>query len=254
MNIPDPVVTGVTTATVLQAVKQGQDYIAAALGHPGESVGTILGNWTHRRIKNAETIGNKADLTLLNLNLLEPVAHIPFSTAFPILEAASLQEESSMQDRWANMLANAADPRATTPVLPIFSFFLRDMGPKEIGFLDALYRRARESLSNAVIIKHISQNQYNMEELQQLFFTLGFAKTDFHAASFSHHPYPNADEDKQAFFMMLDIIRRHDIIRQEVLSPKDSSMHSAPTEIVRRYHFSDLGAAFVRACLPPESK
>lgn len=62
MSIPDAVTTGVALAGTLQIAKQAQEFIAAAAGHPGETIGTILGNITHRRRENLESVGNKAHL------------------------------------------------------------------------------------------------------------------------------------------------------------------------------------------------
>ena len=50
MATPDPgVTTGVVLAGTLQAAKQVQDFVAAVTGHPGETIGTILGNMFQRR-------------------------------------------------------------------------------------------------------------------------------------------------------------------------------------------------------------
>jgi hypothetical protein len=65
--MPDPV-TGLTIAGALGlAAKQAQDFISALSGHPGDSIGTILGTITKRRWDNAESVLNQAHLTLLNL-------------------------------------------------------------------------------------------------------------------------------------------------------------------------------------------
>jgi|SRR5579863_7383478 len=111
MSIPDPITTGIVTAAALQAAKQGQEFIAAAAGHPGESLGTILGNLGRRRMQNAEAVGNKAHLTLLNIGV--KAQEVPLNILQPLLESASLQEDPSLQAVWANLRANAADPRQT---------------------------------------------------------------------------------------------------------------------------------------------
>jgi hypothetical protein len=45
--------TGVVLAATLQAAKQAQDFLAAAPGHKGDSLGTILGDMIHRRQQRA---------------------------------------------------------------------------------------------------------------------------------------------------------------------------------------------------------
>ncbi len=117
MSVPDPVTTGVMLAGALQVAKQAQDFIAAVAGRKGESIGTILGDIADRRRRNAESVSSKAYLTLLNVGFVP--AAVPLKILQPALEAASLEEDESMQDIWANLLANAADPREENRVLPV---------------------------------------------------------------------------------------------------------------------------------------
>jgi hypothetical protein len=42
-----------------------------------------------------------------------------------VLEGGSLQEDAELQDKWANLLANAADPRQGVPVSPVFAEVLK---------------------------------------------------------------------------------------------------------------------------------
>jgi hypothetical protein len=135
--VPDPVTTGLVTAGALQIAKQAQEFIAAAAGHPGESIATILGSMANRRLKNAEAVGSKSHLILLDIGIRP--REIPLDIWQPALEAASLQEDEFLQDTWANLLANAADPRQTTPVTASFTTILKDFTIREVKFLDALY-------------------------------------------------------------------------------------------------------------------
>jgi len=49
-----------------------------------------------------------------------------------------------MQEVWANLLANAADPRHEDLVLPSFPSILKEMVSRDARFIDALYSRARQ--------------------------------------------------------------------------------------------------------------
>jgi hypothetical protein len=49
--------------------KQAYDFIAAASSHPGESIGTILGEITRRRRQKVEAGEDLAYLTLLNIGV-----------------------------------------------------------------------------------------------------------------------------------------------------------------------------------------
>jgi Abortive infection alpha len=63
----------------------------------------------------------------VNLNLL-----------FPLLAAGGLKEDEEMADRWAALLANAADP-AADEVPPSFPEVLKQLTPAEARLLDAIY-------------------------------------------------------------------------------------------------------------------
>jgi len=58
---------------------------------------------------------------------------------FPLLSAASLEDDPDIQDTWAAMLANAADPREASKVEALFVAMLREMTPAAVKFLDALF-------------------------------------------------------------------------------------------------------------------
>jgi hypothetical protein len=127
-----------TSGLVAQIAKQAQDFIAAASGHPGETAGTILGNIiTRRRLDNLTVVTTKAHLTLLNIGVIP--GEIPLNILQPSLEAASLAEDAEMQERWANLLANAANPQKYTEVHPAFARILGELAPEDALFLGRFY-------------------------------------------------------------------------------------------------------------------
>lgn len=63
----DSIETGIIIAATLTVAKRAEAFLAAASGHPGEDIGTILGNIANRRLKNAETVSGGSHLILLNL-------------------------------------------------------------------------------------------------------------------------------------------------------------------------------------------
>src|SRR4051812_2714567 len=69
----------------------------------GELVGDEVKFWRFRRsLKHAEKAKK-----LLDDAGIEPHA-VPFRTLVPLIESASLDDDESMTDRWAALLANAA--------------------------------------------------------------------------------------------------------------------------------------------------
>jgi hypothetical protein len=228
MNIPDPVTTALATAGALQIAKQAQDFVAAASGHQGESIGTMLGNVANRRWKNAESVSSKSHMILLDLGRAR--REVPLNILQPALEEASVQEDSELQDAWANLLANAADPLQRITVEPAFVRTLSMLSPREVKFLDDLF----EDGSNAIL----------KLDLRGLELTYASAKL-------CRHPAPPAmqhfreqeildERDKTEFSVMMDILESARILIQN------------PNQDVEAFHFTRFGIAFVRSCQKPK--
>lgn len=240
MSVPDPVTTGIVTAGALQVAKQIQDFIAALAGHPGESIGTIVGNLTRRRMENVEAVGNKAHLILLDLGVKPQ--EIPLRILHPLLDSASVEENATLQDLWANLLANAADSRNRINVEPVFIEMLKAISWREARFLDVLTRD----------INHIEDLELNEEGLANVYLRAGLA---------SAHPRegPQSPTSLRAynilgsraggeFYTMMDILERQRIIvtgRKVNLNPIQ--------EKTLDYTFTQLGREFLRACQKPKA-
>jgi hypothetical protein len=73
---------------------------------------------------------------------------VPTKLFLPIMENAGVEEDESLQERWAALLANAADPRRSSPVPVSFSTILRDLEAHEALFLDSLFNSVSGPRSN----------------------------------------------------------------------------------------------------------
>jgi hypothetical protein len=62
MSAPDPLTTGLVIQGAGQVLKQAEDFVSAAAGTPGVSLGTMFGTFVHQRLKNLAEVGNKANL------------------------------------------------------------------------------------------------------------------------------------------------------------------------------------------------
>ena len=65
--------------------------------------------------------------------------HVPMKLLAPILENGSLEDDESMVDRWASLLASAADPNYKQTILPSFPDVLRQLSAREVAILEKLY-------------------------------------------------------------------------------------------------------------------
>jgi hypothetical protein len=64
---------------------------------------------------------------------------VPIKFLSPIMDYGCLEDDGEMQDRWAALLASAADPNYKQPILPSFPDILRQLSSKEAAILEKLY-------------------------------------------------------------------------------------------------------------------
>lgn len=267
MVIPDPVTTGIVVAGATQVAKQAQDFIAAVCGHPGESIGTILGNVANRRLNNVEAVISKSHLTLLNIG--ETPTEVPLNILYPVLEGASLQDDPDLQDTWANLLANAADPRQANPVLPSFAAMLKELTSREVRFLEALLDAISGGRGNR---RHFwADHNAGGYSVDQLMDVCSQAKLFRYQGSHSRLSVAewNANKaiitaDNRDFAEMIDVLKRNSILDEithpkpiDVATPLVRAMESRTNpqdinvETERFYKLSQLGTAFLNACRAP---
>ena len=218
---------GVSASTV---AKYAEQFIVAATGHKGESIATILGEKVFEWKKsNAEKVGGKTYFTWLKLGITPK--DIPLNILEPAMEGASRAESEELQDRWANLLANAGDSRNQIRVEPVFTTMLADLSSREVVFLDSLL----SSVKNTTINR-------NLVNLQILYREKGLAKNPVPPAVPHFTQQATLDPgDTGQFEIMMDILGRSRILVENV-----DKRHGD-------YRFSQLGLAFVLACQPPAS-
>jgi len=249
MGTPDPVTTAVITAAAYKLQSKDRILSLPVAGYPGESLGTIVGNWTKRRFDNAGSVGNKARLIMLNIGE-QPKTKAPLSVLQPLVEAASLEEDDDLQDIWANLLANATDPRELITVCSMFPAILGDLRHRDVKFLDALYADAREKLEDHLLFKDVEQIPYSRPELMKVYVDSGLASTNIYNPTFEQQQNPQLRKDRENHWMTRDVIRKHDVIREIFLS---GGADGGGSELTSQFHITTLGAAFIEACRHPKA-
>lgn len=133
--------------------------------------------------------------TLKRANEMLEAAHIdpqsvPLKTLVPLLEGASLEEDESLQEKWAALLANAASGRMNAAQLPSFSQILKEMSGLEAAMLDAIFSD-HDARTNGLVpllprwgeLKNKEKNNLVLNEkdfqlLKENLFRLGLLKGD----------------------------------------------------------------------------
>jgi hypothetical protein len=144
---------------------------------------------------------------------------VKYSLFKSITEAASIEEDDDLQDLWANLLSNAADPSGNE-ILPAFTEILKQISKGEALFLNAMFIFMTNTNTNDDSSPRAAINTVQYDNLRRL----GLLSVEY------ERRIPTA--------AMLD---------GHALS---IALGETPEE---RFLLSDLGAALVRACRAPKA-
>lgn len=117
--------------------------ISPALEESGGIIQDTIGYW---RLKNIINISLKAKKFLEDKGI-EPSKVMP-KTLVSILENGSLEEDDNMQNRWAALLANAADPNKRYSLESSFTEILKEISPLEVEILDKMFYEANQNTNS----------------------------------------------------------------------------------------------------------
>ncbi|MGO3928788.1 DUF4393 domain-containing protein [Rhodopseudomonas pseudopalustris] len=129
--------------------QKGMDLLAQAGAFLGgvfkpaaSELGQLLGDqmrfW---RFKNAVNIMIKSEELIKARGLSsEQVKALPFGEGLRLLEAASLEDDNSVQDLWARLMANSVDPDLSVTPEKMYIDVLKSFSGREACFLDLLAR------------------------------------------------------------------------------------------------------------------
>jgi len=266
----DPVTNAVVHSVASESArvlkKESDGFLKAVLGEPAKALGGLIADKINkRRHANLIKICVEAKRALADAGVLPK--EVPLNVIHPALEAASLAEEPDLQGVWANLLANAADPRQANPVAPSFPHLLRELGVREVKFLDDLYRNSIGVVKLRQVPEYLSFTiqdvQYRRDELLEAYARLGLSRNQ-HLVSMTVKYYQDnrsdIDADLQDFGLTLDIIKRSGILAEaadtvpvHVSADHLDTLSALKVDLSQTYFFSHLGACFVAACRKPES-
>ena len=138
----------------LKIVEDARRFLEKIVGPPLEELGGLLADQVRLfRFKKQVEILKEAQKILLDRGI-NP-RKVSLKTLVPILEEGSLEEDESMSDRWASLLATAADPSSTISVQPSFPEVLKELSPKEALILDEIF--------DLVVSERIPRNQWTSD-------------------------------------------------------------------------------------------
>jgi hypothetical protein len=120
------------------AMKAACEAFSDVIGPPAKATGQLLASPIHmmqaelflRFVPRYKRLVKQAGIS---------ERQVPFRIWFPILQSASIEEDNSMQETWAALLANAANPRSNVEVTTAFVEVLKQISPLEGKLLHFAY-------------------------------------------------------------------------------------------------------------------
>jgi hypothetical protein len=153
----------------------------------------------------------------------------------PAIEAVSVEHDESIQDMWANLLANAADSETRAPVRPMYVTILKDLTSREARLLNAL---ALDGWSGPISLSHATKVAADCGLI---------------------------DQDKDAYSLVasaLDVLSRQGLVRFVTQSvPQHTNVTDedgtqdyqlVDVDVSYGYQITHLAAAFLKACRAPK--
>jgi hypothetical protein len=207
--------------------------IAGALGlteFGKRVIGPSLDEIGERLRGRVKRLFDKAEPMVVNAGITS-VQAVPPKLLLPILEGASVEDDETLHDMWAALLANAASPENANKVRPGFLAVLMQMAPDEAAILNWMVGRRTGPLAGSF------NKPFDYGELMEAYKTLGFEIVT---------PGESPGVDSLVFETCLQNLEAEKLI--EV-----SEQKSVPG-FVKPRALTYCGLSFVTACRPPKRK
>jgi Abortive infection alpha len=128
------------TGKGIDAAREAGGFIAKYINGPLEEASGI---WTDKlkylRWEQQLALMSKANEKLRQLGMSSPTRTVPLSLAIPILQEGSMQGDSELQERWANLLVNAANADNDIEIKTSYISILKDLSSADVRNLAAIY-------------------------------------------------------------------------------------------------------------------
>jgi hypothetical protein len=138
-----------TYQAALELVHRAGTFLNGAFGPACRELGqAFTEQMRFWRFKNAVKILEKTQTIVAQRGLKpEQIKALGFGEGLLLLEAASLEEDDTVQEMWARLMANAVDPETATKPEKVYIEILKSLSSREVAFLLLLWKlEARQRL------------------------------------------------------------------------------------------------------------
>jgi hypothetical protein len=129
-----------TTGKAIDAGRELGQFVAKFIKGPLEQgIGIVEDKLKYMRWERQVRFMKRADDFMHEIGLKAPTRVVPMKFALPLLQAASLEDDDDLQDRWAKLLINAADAESGVDLKRAYIDILEQISPLEAQILDKIY-------------------------------------------------------------------------------------------------------------------
>ena len=129
-----------TTGKAVDAAREAGGFIARVISGPLEQgIGIFEDKLRYLRWERLVRLMQRESEVLKELGLQAPTRPVPLKIIIPLLQAASVEEDDALQDRWVNLLVNAANASCGIEIRRAYIVILEQISPLEAKILDVIY-------------------------------------------------------------------------------------------------------------------
>jgi hypothetical protein len=123
--------------TSVDVIKKLASFLDGTFGNSiSNSVGLLGDKLAYYRLEKAICLQEAVDKKLRDRGVEK--RYVPVSFGLPIIEKATVEDEPILQEKWANLLANARDATYDKPIRRNFTSMLADMEPIDSQIFDMI--------------------------------------------------------------------------------------------------------------------
>lgn len=205
------------------------DFIEKIIGAPiMEGTGMLTDKIKYLRFKNQVNTILKAQ-EFIKAKGLDP-KKVPLKDITTLMEYASFEDEPKMQEKWAALLANAADPNNRFNLCHIFSQTLNQISAHEVAILDYMFSKCFWSSDKDR--PFLQKNEILRKKFTSYEITLLIFDNLLRLRLIEEQP--------------TTYIYGGEIARDEDGSLEDNSLHQKPKQVGGSVRLSEFGVEFVR--------
>jgi len=148
MTVDNAAITAVakTADTALKTAQQMGAFISRFVSVPLEqAVGIFVDKLAYHRWENQLRLQMRAEEFVQQVGWKGPDKPVPLTLAVPLLSASTLEDDQSLQDRWAKLLVNAACSESKVTVHRSYVDVLASMSPLDARILELLCTSQKQS-------------------------------------------------------------------------------------------------------------